>query len=603
MLHCEWKGDLYPVVWWKGEKIGNTYALDTETELIVEEQTPDMILGQAFDGKTAYLFHANQTEDFLNINLHEQSRVFLQNFKFDMEVTDKQTGRRNWYEHVDSGRVLDIGIQYRLVRLAQMGLVPRKYSLAEMSDKLFGVTLNKDPLIRTTFGDGHLTDEHLIYAAQDAVATYFIAKSVMAQTYQLEKNGKRKFLGHRLQMQADLVLGDMMRRPLHVDVDRAKSLKRAVEREMMEQTIELVKHGYNPNMGKGTKSRYNGVIRPILEEAGLEIRETEKGDVSQSGDYLMPVYEHPFVRSFLEYQSNQKLISTFLKPLVKSKGIIRPRYELLMATGRTSSNSPNIQQQPRKGNVRGCIIPAPGNVFIGADYSYVELCTLAQWLYFLYGGERELCRVINSGLDPHYVTASKLLGKSIKHVTRDERQAAKALNFGIPGGLSEESLRGYAKLTYGVDLTETEAKEWRTKWMRVLYPDVGDYLETYGSEVTMPSGRIRSKCSFTVFHNTPFQALAADGIKTAMHRLYRDNQLPISIMVHDELIAQAQKASGYNDVAKYLSDMMVGGMQEVCPNVRISAEAYVMERWIKDAEPVYDGDKLICFTEAMAKEK
>lgn len=235
-------------------------------------------------------------------------------------------------------------------------------------------------------------------------------------------------------------------------------------------------------------------------------------------------------------------------------------------------------------------------MFLGADYSYIELCTLAQWMYWEWGGERELCRLINSGQDPHYVTAALMLNKGIDKVTKDERQTAKALNFGIPGGLSAASLKGYAKTSYDVDLSDTEAEEYRNKWLK-LYPDVDDYLNGYWSEVIMPNGRKRSECGYTVAHNTPFQALAADGIKVAMYDLYRAGQLDLNIMVHDELITTTPIADDYTEQAQHLGSVMVDGMRKVCPNVLIQAEAVAMDRWCKEAKPVLDNGKLLCYKE------
>jgi DNA polymerase-1 len=216
-------------------------------------------------------------------------------------------------------------------------------------------------------------------------------------------------------------------------------------------------------------------MRQILIDYDAPIVENSKGFVSQKAEWLLPCVDHPFVKNFIDFKSNQKLVSTFLKPLGQSRGIIYPAYELLTGTGRTSCRKPNIQQQPRQGGIRDCILPPAGYVFLSADYSYIELCTLAQWLINMYGGEREMARMINSGEDPHITAAALLLDKKPKNVTKGERQAAKALNFGIAGGLSAASLKGYAKTTYDVDFTDTEAEEVRDKYLRV-YPDVCDYL-------------------------------------------------------------------------------------------------------------------------------
>ncbi len=160
---------------------------------------------------------------------------------------------------------------------------------------------------------------------------------------------------------------------------------------------------------------------------------------------------------------------------------INPRYTTLVRTGRTSCHGPNIQQLPREGGFREMIIPSPGFVFLGIDYSFIELRTLATVCENRYGASR-LADVIREGVDPHSFTASMFEGISVEDFAKlpnkkQLRQQAKALNFGIPGGLGAASLVSYANATYGVELSLEQASSFRERLISEVYPELSEYLK------------------------------------------------------------------------------------------------------------------------------
>jgi DNA polymerase-1 len=595
-MQCICKGQAIEIEIWDGQVLAPLYALDTETELIVDGKTPSLVLGSAYDGKTAYIIPKERMPQFLALNTKDGNRILMHTACFDINVLAQSVGGNTLLRLlslVDTGNLLDIAILYRLVKLAQTGQVPPRYSLDKITLELAHFKLDKNELIRTTFGDGNLTEDHIVYAAKDAVATYKGAKVLLKQAQLIEDGDERKMLGHRLQLQSDIALYAMRKKPVHVDMDRVRPMKRDIERGMLRTAQTLIDLGYSPHR-KGTMARYSALITPILEGAGIPLVHTSSGTVSSRKEYLMPVYDHPFVRAYLDYEADKKLVSTFLKPLLASQGVIYPNYELLMATGRTSCRKPNIQQQPRQGGVRQCIVPPEDHVFVAADYSWIELCTLGQYLINMFGTST-LADMLNSGEDPHFATASLLLNKKIRNVTKGERQQAKALNFGIAGGLSAAALKGYAAASYGVEMSDKEAVEWRDKWLRV-YPDVAAYLNLQWDTVVFPCGRRRSNCTFTVAHNTPFQGIASDGAKRALYLAYRRG-LQSSIFVHDEIIITSPVSEDYTEAASVLSNIMIEGMQAECPDILIGVEAYAMDRWYKSAGPVVKDGKLLCYKE------
>jgi len=379
-------------------------------------------------------------------------------------------------------------------------------------------------------------------------------------------------------------------------------------------------------------------------------------------------------------RTTRKAISYPLDHLREAGRHIFPRYNLLVRTGRTSCSKPNIQNLPRKGGVRECLIPSPGHVLIACDYSTLELCTLGQICFDRYG-QSHMRDLINQGVDLHRHVAAMILGKPESEVTKEDRQKAKAVNFALPGGMGTNGLGGYAASAYGVHLTVAEAESWRAKWMS-LFPEMEAYLaqgntleqlgaeldlesfpggqvgpetaaaivmrvaggkfetsmgrefsaeeidwawdqidrgpasrykitreavETHqgsrrlqrlivpGTTVSIPTGRVKSDCRYNQEKNWPFQGLASDGAKLALYELNRAGYRVVAF-IHDEVLVEVPERDDYREPAQDISRIMVAAMQQVCPDVKITAGFAVMRRWDKKAEAVYDGQgRLIPF--------
>jgi DNA polymerase I-like protein with 3'-5' exonuclease and polymerase domains len=145
---------------------------------------------------------------------------------------------------------------------------------------------------------------------------------------------------------------------------------------------------------------------------------------------------------------------------------------------------------PRERWFRELFVARPGHRLVIVDYSAIELVTLAAVLENRYG-HSVLADVLREGRDPHAYTASLVSGipyDEIKRGVKEEkqagvtgrytkaRQAAKAINFGVPGGLGARKLALYARANYGVDMTEEEARTLRNGLTTKVYPELADYL-------------------------------------------------------------------------------------------------------------------------------
>jgi DNA polymerase I-like protein with 3'-5' exonuclease and polymerase domains len=195
---------------------------------------------------------------------------------------------------------------------------------------------------------------------------------------------------------------------------------------------------------------------------------------------------HPFVKNWLEMERAAHYLA-YLRHI--KSDYVHPQYTVLVRNGRTSCKSPPIQQTPRSGGFREVFKASPGHVLVTMDYKFIELCTLAIVCESRYG-RSVLADVIRRGLDPHSFTASIFEGQpfpvfmswkdspnpDLQKRYTTMRQRAKAINFGIPSGLSSRGLSEYAKSEYGIELTDQEADNFRKALITVVYPEIGLYL-------------------------------------------------------------------------------------------------------------------------------
>jgi DNA polymerase-1 len=265
-------------------------------------------------------------------------------------------------------------------------------------------------------------------------------------------------------------------------------------------------------------------------------------------------YELP--RLVLEYRQFSKFKSTYVDVIPKlidqTTGRLHTSFNQAgAATGRLSSSNPNLQNIPVRADlgrkIRGAFIPEPGWWFIAADYSQVELRIVAHL-----SGDARLAEAFASGEDIHRRTAAEVLGLPMESVTSQQRERAKAVNFGIV----------YGQTPYGLaqqlGISADEAADFITRYFQ-RYEGVQHYIEgclsqardtgvtrtLFGRlrqhpEINSRNGMRRSMAERTAI-NSPIQGTAADIIKLAMIHIaaeLRERKLRtrMVLQVHDELI-------------------------------------------------------------------
>lgn len=470
----------YETCLWKPAvgKISDQLAYDSETELITLGQVPGFVIGQVYSGgSTIYFLRLQDLQAFFEI--HAECTIIMHNAPFDISVVENETTFR-FDSLIQKGLIIDTGLLYRLCSLAEDGRID-KWNLGHLAKKLLGVILDKDSDARKSFGKFRLGSgvnysaiplEYLHYAAIDPVATFEI-KNLLFQ--KLQALNAQNLLSHNIQLKGAVALDKVSRLGIGFDQKRKDHFITQVDSLIEKNLEDLRDWGYVPRT-KGVVKSYESIVKKL----GLSLPQTESGRVSQKKDHLEEYRgTNTFVDAFLSYSENKKLKDVVVN--LKSDRI-HTRFNSLLNTGRTSSSEPNIQNLPRKSDIRPCFSPASGYCFLQIDYSQLELRTLAQVLIDLYG-QSKMAELINSGVDLHQWFASEIAGRT---ATKKERQCAKACNFGFPGGLGIKRFVEYAKKSYGVDLTEESAKELKEKWLSA-FPEMREYL----------SDRIKNRYDFS----------------------------------------------------------------------------------------------------------
>jgi DNA polymerase I-like protein with 3'-5' exonuclease and polymerase domains len=259
-------------------------------------------------------------------------------------------------------------------------------------------------------------------------------------------------------------------------------------------TIRVTPKGQTPSLGRDKLDAMLQRVAHEIREHGhpIEIPRSEgtRPGISQSVKTWQPYLDfHPFLQIWAEIKRSEKLLG-FLGKL--NSPTLHCRYSLLTRTGRTACSEPhgtslpgvNLQQIPKASEFRGLFVPRQSDhqLFI-ADYSAIELRTLGAVCRAKFGGSK-LADVIEQGLDPHAFTAAAIQSMSLEEFLtlkqthpdrfRNGRQAAKAINFGVPGGLGAKALRDYAKSNYGVSLSEGEAEAFRSKLSSEVFSELND---------------------------------------------------------------------------------------------------------------------------------
>ena len=309
--------------------------------------------------------------------------------------------------------------------------------------------------------------------------------------------------------------------------------------------------------------------------------------------------EFPVVGRVLEYRTLQKTLKfgeTLLDSVDKGKqddektSRIHPHFHQIGApTGRMSCTDPNIQQIPHAFDMRRCFRAPDGRKLVIADYSQIELRILAEFT-----NDSGFVEAFQSGADLHRVTAAQVFGVALDAVTREQRDFAKRLNFGVVYGIgarrfalmtglsqeqSEDLLRRYFATYRGLDTWLREAAQ-KALRERTAPRTVAGRLFRFNFD---PDDKQAASLAQRGGKNSPIQGSSADILKRALRLLYdrlKGTGAAIVNVVHDEIVVETNAADA-EGMAKTVETAMCEAGEEYVKKVPIKVESKIADEWAK----------------------
>jgi len=324
----------------------------------------------------------------------------------------------------------------------------------------------------------------------------------------------------------------------------------------------------------------NATILGLLHRHGIPAPATSK-------NALYPYRDHPLVQAVSAYRKASKAIGAILSPFLASvhsvTGRLHPQYGQIAAnSGRMSCGNPNIQQIPRDPAYRACFTAPPGRSLVIADYSQIELRVAAQ-----ISKDERMLEAYHRQDDLHTLTASLLLDKPADRIGRKDRQAAKAVNFGLIYGMGAAGLRQYAGVSYGVEMSLEQAGQFRARFFKA-YRGFAQWhrrlMEFQAKEGRTLCGRrfaFYGKPSLPILSNSPVQGTAADIIKKALGWLAKQldgTDTWLIGVVHDEILLECPSTEA-RSMAHVLKNAMEEASNAVLPQVPALVEAKAVKSW------------------------
>ncbi len=422
------------------------------------------------------------------------------------------------------------------------------------------------------------------YAAADADLTLRLRDHL---DQELDKVPRIRSIFETIEMPLLPVLADMEWQGIKVDVGILQQLSASMQRRLQELETEIYEVAGGPfNIGSG--QQLNTVLFEKLDIPTAGLTKTKTGlysitaevldKLSQSGDY-------PIVNLILEHRQLTKLKSTYLDALpqlVDRTGRVHTEFKQLgAATGRLSSNNPNLQNIPVRTEqgreIRRAFVAEDGHYLLAADYSQIELRILAHITE-----DPALLETFTQGRDIHAATAARLFGVPINQVTKNQRRIAKTTVFGTIYGISSFGLAART------DLNRAEAQQlidglFETyPGLKRFFDETLEFGRTHGyvetlfgrrryfgngqSNALVAKGPGRSAAEREA-KNAPIQGTSADLIKMAMARLFdelqrRGLQARMLLQVHDELLLEVPDDE-LDEVQRLVQETMEGVYPEL----------------------------------------
>ena len=401
-------------------------------------------------------------------------------------------------------------------------------------------------------------DQQTEYAAEDADITWQLKEHFEQE---LGKNEQRELL-NKVELPLVRVLAAMELAGISLDVPYLNNMATQLEHEA-QQLAQRIFDQAGETFNLASPKQLGPILFDKLKLVDKP-KKTKTGQYSTAEEVLSTLAKnHPIVADILEWRSVQKLNNTYVSALPQDVNTHSNRVhtvynQAVAATGRLSSNHPNLQnipiRTPRGQQVRKAFVAKDNQrVLMAADYSQIELRIIASL-----SEDPSMVAAFNNNEDIHAATAAKVFGVPLEEVSREQRSQAKTVNFGIIYGVSAFGLSNQTTLS------RSEAKALIDTYYE-NYPKLKSYMSEqvdfareqgyvatvlgrrrYLKDINSRNAIVRGAAERNAV-NAPIQGSAADIIKIAMLRIYdkmREQQFKAQMLlqVHDELVFECPKS-------------------------------------------------------------
>jgi len=467
---------------------------------------------------------------------------------------------------------------------------------------------SKRPLIKkeqfSNWSSKELTESQIFYAAKDVEVLRLLYEKLKNELNKeptiieiLQKSRVAKVFGLEstyaiIEMGFVQELAKIEHTGIGIDTKEIETMKKQLQKKTQELAMNFyIKYRIDISSPKK--------VGEFLENhLNISLPRTDKDNIITDDSVLIEHLDYEnekakdVISSVLEFRKLHKLQEKLSEILeYNENNRIHPEFwQIGAVTGRMSSSRPNVQNIPRE--LRSILKAKDGYVFVIADFSQIELRIAAEYVK-----DEVMIDIINKGEDLHKFTASLITGKSLEDITKEERQRAKAANFGLIYGISEKSLSLYARNSYGIDMSIEEAKRFREVFFST-FQGIKAWHERIKKELKA-KGEIRLKTiggkpmiayTFTDAANYPIQGTGAEllklsvlifsqELKRAFPSIFHEVANVVNL-VHDEIVVEA-KEDYKEEVSKLLEKSMKKAGSILLNNVKIETEIVINHRWTK----------------------
>ncbi len=487
-------------------------------------------------------------------------------------------------------------------------------SFEDLALKELGVVMDKS-IRKSFFGmqSSAFSDDQIRYAAEDVQHLFPLAEKQRIALHE-----------HKMLHVADLefetitVVSNMELKGVPINTTQWKDTlsEYAVEHDAARKKMLSIFMGvdeFDQQMGFfGNAPEQPAGKKPLNINSPLQLKKAF-GDlginVKSTKEQVISTIKHPAAEALMEYRGLEKIMSsygeTFLDRVHPFTGRIHADWHQVgTETGRFSCSQPNLQQIPPK--FRACVGHEKDYVLIGADFSQMELRILAEE-----SKDPILVDAFTSGKDIHSVTASEMFNIAIDDVSKEQRFAAKTLNFGITYGMKVKKFRDMMNaenIKNGKKQISMKEASTMIDRYRDTYKVAGKWLNDVGIQA-LREGRTQTRFGRKRFFapvstkldpeafkgqieaikrqgaNMPIQGTNADITKMAMidlHEQFRDYgyKANIILQVHDEIVVLAHKSQA-EAITPMIVESMESAGQRLLPTIPVEVDAYVSTYWKK----------------------